>query len=116
MGRERKGASSAPQLRRVKNWPAWGAWPGSGQSTRSRRMSAAGALWLRTVALQQAARMGNGLLHVHALVVGRLVKGHAGLLFVGQQDAAADRKSTRLNSSHVSISYAVFCLENIAAQ
>src|SRR5699024_11237656 len=24
-----------------------------------------------------------------------------------------DRKSTRLNSSHVSISYAVFCLENI---
>src|SRR5699024_11256769 len=24
---------------------------------------------------------------------------------------AADRKSTRLNSSHVSISYAVFCLE-----
>src|SRR5699024_11302043 len=25
--------------------------------------------------------------------------------------AAADRKSTRLNSSHVSISYAVFCLK-----
>src|SRR5690625_6242158 len=25
---------------------------------------------------------------------------------------AADRKSTRLNSSHVSISYAVFCLKN----
>src|SRR5207249_5538343 len=25
------------------------------------------------------------------------------------QDGAADRKSTRLNSSHVSISYAVFC-------
>src|SRR5699024_10099125 len=25
--------------------------------------------------------------------------------------ATADRKSTRLNSSHVSISYAVFCLE-----
>src|SRR5699024_12245171 len=25
----------------------------------------------------------------------------------------ADRKSTRLNSSHVSISYAVFCLKNI---
>src|SRR5699024_11526244 len=34
----------------------------------------------------------------------------------GQQDAALvhpqDRKSTRLNSSHVSISYAVFCLKN----
>src|SRR5437868_12666500 len=26
-------------------------------------------------------------------------------------DAQADRKSTRLNSSHVSISYAVFCLK-----
>src|SRR5207249_5946106 len=26
-------------------------------------------------------------------------------------DAAVDRKSTRLNSSHVSISYAVFCLK-----
>src|SRR5437868_13612918 len=26
-------------------------------------------------------------------------------------DAARDRKSTRLNSSHVSISYAVFCLK-----
>src|SRR6266513_4726622 len=26
-------------------------------------------------------------------------------------DGAADRKSTRLNSSHVSISYAVFCLK-----
>src|SRR5207249_10250867 len=29
----------------------------------------------------------------------------------GRADAAADRKSTRLNSSHVSISYAVFCLK-----
>src|SRR5699024_11561727 len=28
---------------------------------------------------------------------------------VPAEDAAADRKSTRLNSSHVSISYAVFC-------
>src|SRR5699024_8403110 len=36
-----------------------------------------------------AARMSNGLLHVHALVVGGLVEGHAGLFFVGQQDAAA---------------------------
>src|SRR5699024_12770640 len=36
-----------------------------------------------------------------------------------QQNAAAeDRKSTRLNSSHVSISYAVFCLKkkNTAAK
>src|SRR3989442_5411901 len=28
-----------------------------------------------------------------------------------QQDARQDRKSTRLNSSHVRISYAVFCLK-----
>src|SRR5437773_5684581 len=27
------------------------------------------------------------------------------------RDAAADRKSTRLNSSHITISYAVFCLK-----
>src|SRR3712207_7606557 len=27
------------------------------------------------------------------------------------RDAAADRKSTRLNSSHANISYAVFCLQ-----
>src|SRR5437868_8181757 len=29
----------------------------------------------------------------------------------GQSSAGGDRKSTRLNSSHVSISYAVFCLK-----
>src|SRR5690606_40830203 len=29
----------------------------------------------------------------------------------GGSDAAKDRKSTRLNSSHVKISYAVFCLK-----
>src|SRR5207253_10848109 len=29
---------------------------------------------------------------------------------MSQSDGAADRKSTRLNSSHVAISYAVFCL------
>src|SRR5699024_12750239 len=30
-------------------------------------------------------------------------------LFAGSSASTADRKSTRLNSSHVSISYAVFC-------
>src|SRR5699024_11902048 len=29
----------------------------------------------------------------------------------GKTDGSGDRKSTRLNSSHVSISYAVFCLK-----
>src|SRR5690606_41394653 len=30
---------------------------------------------------------------------------------IGQSQLAQDRKSTRLNSSHVKISYAVFCLK-----
>src|SRR5437868_10033678 len=33
------------------------------------------------------------------------------LLIVAELRARLDRKSTRLNSSHVSISYAVFCLK-----
>src|SRR5690625_3728473 len=32
-------------------------------------------------------------------------------LFIGGREIAKDRKSTRLNSSHVAISYAVFCLK-----
>src|SRR3712207_9409377 len=36
----------------------------------------------------------------------------AGLVDVGQpDDVGQDRKSTRLNSSHANISYAVFCLK-----
>src|SRR3712207_7667060 len=31
--------------------------------------------------------------------------------FLGQEVTAGDRKSTRLNSSHANISYAVFCLK-----
>src|SRR5437868_12715885 len=31
--------------------------------------------------------------------------------FIARPDRSLDRKSTRLNSSHVSISYAVFCLK-----
>src|SRR5204863_6541340 len=33
------------------------------------------------------------------------------LVLVGKTDRMKDRKSTRLNSSHVEISYAVFCLK-----
>src|SRR5207249_10592490 len=33
------------------------------------------------------------------------------VLAVGRRASRGDRKSTRLNSSHVSISYAVFCLK-----
>src|SRR6266487_209042 len=43
---------------------------------------------------------------------GAVVPGHRGDLGLGQDDPAQrDRKSTRLNSSHPSISYAVFCLK-----
>src|SRR2546429_731342 len=41
----------------------------------------------------------------HALV------DHADAAFLGDGDGEADRKSTRLNSSHGYISYAVFCLK-----
>src|SRR5699024_12133965 len=35
-----------------------------------------------------------------------------GALVLGRRARILDRKSTRLNSSHVSSSYAVFCLKN----
>src|SRR6267154_50323 len=41
--------------------------------------------------------------------VGGQRHGHIGQPYTG--DVVADRKSTRLNSSHPSISYAVFCLK-----
>src|SRR5256885_12153127 len=37
--------------------------------------------------------------------------GHAATLAQGGGDTLRDRKSTRLNSSHLVISYAVFCLK-----
>src|SRR5207249_6142762 len=42
--------------------------------------------------------------------IARVVADH-GQLEIAVQDLGGDRKSTRLNSSHVSISYAVFCLK-----
>src|SRR5690242_21369027 len=38
-------------------------------------------------------------------------RGPIAALTVARQDGPGDRKSTRLNSSHMSISYAVFCLK-----
>src|SRR5947209_12286022 len=43
---------------------------------------------------------------------GRIINMASQLAYTGQAETAAyaDRKSTRLNSSHANISYAVFCL------
>src|SRR3712207_7387206 len=45
--------------------------------------------------------------------VEQVVRAAAGLLAeqVGELEGGLDRKSTRLNSSHANISYAVFCLK-----
>src|SRR5438067_8140294 len=48
--------------------------------------------------------------HTHSTVLSCLAA-HAGILHLDGIENARDRKSTRLNSSHVSISYAVFCLK-----
>src|SRR3989442_3695819 len=46
----------------------------------------------------------------HALDLGRVL--HDGFVLLGDHGLeTTDRKSTRLNSSHVRISYAVFCLK-----
>src|SRR3712207_7553932 len=39
-----------------------------------------------------------------------LMESYAGMVSETLEDLAPDRKSTRLNSSHANISYAVFCL------
>src|SRR5207302_11324540 len=62
---------------------------------------------LRGVREELALHLGH-LLRVH--VAERLVQAADGAR-VQLLDARLDRKSTRLNSSHVKISYAVFCLK-----
>src|SRR3989442_11652714 len=54
----------------------------------------------------QAGRARPAVLHLEPVEAGGLPGGRGG----GRQ-APGDRKSTRLNSSHVRISYAVFCLK-----
>src|SRR3712207_8950195 len=62
----------------------------------------------------------DGLGHQPVVAVGEqelVVGGHGGAVALGAQQPGADlelvgdRKSTRLNSSHANISYAVFCLK-----
>src|SRR5437762_9005474 len=49
--------------------------------------------------------------HVSAVALRQHVLAHRGNGFAGDHLTAKDRKSTRLNSSHRCISYAVFCLK-----
>src|SRR5690606_40942015 len=65
-----------------------------------------GRFGLRGNADQAQAVLGLGL-----DLVGRTVALDVATLAQGQRDGGEDRKSTRLNSSHVKISYAVFCLK-----
>src|SRR5688572_31220045 len=58
------------------------------------------------VAPGDALRGGHGLLWIRAIDHERGRRGHA-----GGGHHVLDRKSTRLNSSHSQISYAVFCLK-----
>src|SRR5207253_5936047 len=56
--------------------------------------------------------LGDIMIFITALTFGSRVGGFAGGIGSALSDALGglDRKSTRLNSSHVAISYAVFCL------
>src|SRR5204863_7601477 len=48
---------------------------------------------------------------LHRHLVRRIERGRGGPARRGRRAPEPDRKSTRLNSSHVEISYAVFCLK-----
>src|SRR5690242_21600314 len=80
---------------------------------RSSDLSAAGAA-SRTVAriLRRIGRAAGGCAAMYAATVFGFVRWAAGMRGLYRNAAAPqDRKSTRLNSSHMSISYAVFCLK-----
>src|SRR5690625_5614765 len=68
-------------------------------------------------ALPILAESGQGLQRLRGLDAVLAGDDDGGCLFCGRQQlgiglrAGEDRKSTRLNSSHVAISYAVFCLK-----
>src|SRR5256885_3435679 len=59
----------------------------------------------------------DGRRHRHGPVVDTLIDGEHGAALLGsladalREQRMVDRKSTRLNSSHLVISYAVFCLK-----
>src|SRR5256885_11457706 len=55
-------------------------------------------------------QLGDGIRHLQEPRVAR-VTAVEGAVVVAQVQLVTDRKSTRLNSSHLVISYAVFCLK-----
>src|SRR5688500_19375023 len=59
-----------------------------------------------TLSLHDALPISGNLTASAAVITNR-----AGALFELRNNASLDRKSTRLNSSHLVISYAVFCLK-----
>src|SRR3712207_8251917 len=65
----------------------------------------------RPVGLVAAAPAGEELLDLAHERLGVADRGEAVLAGQDRQPRARDRKSTRLNSSHANISYAVFCLK-----
>src|SRR3712207_8348613 len=70
-----------------------------------------------TTLFRSAASLLHGLLALLVVFLAALDSGVPGGsasfhgLFLGPRRIASDRKSTRLNSSHANISYAVFCLK-----
>src|SRR5690625_6582863 len=67
------------------------------------------AQWIKRVAnpLSEDAVLGAAIVNISAGVPGKIKK-----MYVQDGDfVEEDRKSTRLNSSHVASSYAVFCLK-----
>lgn len=76
MGQDRKGLISTPGTQGKRTANGGGILPGQARGHAGAGLSGRDISWLRTVASQQAARMSNGLLHVHTLCCKRLIKGH----------------------------------------
>src|SRR5690625_5689366 len=70
--------------------------------------TAVGKLGLAAVAAVRVFQIGEPLLELHRRQVGADARRTVEEILAGKADRRRDRKSTRLNSSHVAISYAVF--------
>src|SRR5690554_3815772 len=70
-----------------------------------------GTVLLSQWSLVIAAGLGSFLVLLAVLAVTFRIKDTMAILIIGLMFGSVDRKSTRLNSSHVRISYAVFCLK-----